>query len=116
VRIVLEGNVVYRIEGPSALNTYRISNPRIEDPTMRVWLKSSCARSAGTLKVGTQADLTQRWYSPYRSCDIVPSISVGVPWNAGLSFTPACDSKGQVARRSSHPDPEGRVTHFTQAN
>lgn len=116
VHIVLEGDVTYTASGPSVVNVYTFSNLTLKNPSLTVFLKQSCARTARTVAVGTQADLTQRWYSPYKNCSLNPSIGVGVPWSATISATPHCSNRGKVARRSSHPNPDGRTSRFDQFN
>jgi len=114
--IVLEGNFKYKLTGPDTLNKYKISGAQIENPALRVWLKESCARTAPTIAVGTKATLVQRWYSPYGSCQLNPSISAGFPWSVSVSSTPACSNTGKTAQRSSSSSSSTKLSYFAQAN
>lgn len=116
LHIVLEGDVTYTVTGPSVVNVYKFSNISLKNPSLSVFLKSSCARTARTVSVGTQADLTQRWYAPYKSCSLNPSISIGVPWSVTGGITPQCENHGKVAKRVSRPNPSGTSSRFDQFN
>lgn len=68
------------------------------------------------MKIGTKADLTQRWYWPYSGCSLNPSISAGFPWAVQVTATPICSNSGKAAVRKSSPTSSPATNYFAQAN
>ena len=116
LHVVLEGDLRYTATGPSGSNTYEFKDMALLNPSIDVYLRQTCARTARSVAIGTKADLTQRWYSPYGGCTWAPTFAAGVPWSFSASVTPACTSRGRAAKRSSTPESKYATSHFGQNN
>jgi hypothetical protein len=112
VHVEVDGTIQYQI-GSSVSGTYhQYRNPKLLNPSISAYTKSSCSRTAGSVYTATGADLTQRWY--VHSCGWHPSISVGFPWSVSVSVTPNCGSE-DVGVRTTAPRATGSA-QFAQFN
>jgi len=109
--IVMSGTMrfqqTYYWRGKYKLSDYR--NPRLVNPRLEVFTKTSCARGARLVR-SKGADLTQAWYDT--GCRVTPTIGAGVPWTLYADLSLSCERRKIASRTTTPRNAKGQTSYF----